>query len=261
MAEKPFIVGIIPARMSSTRLPGKALAQIHGMPMIGHVYHRSKMCKALDGVYLAVSGKELEEYADSIGAPYIPDGKSNYRGCSNAIADATLEIEKKLERKIDIVVLIQGDEPMIIPEMIDAALKPILNDSSINVVNLMAPIKTDAEHNDPNCPKVVVDRRGFAMYFSREPIPSLKKWKGGEVPRFKQVCVIPFRRDYLLAYSQLEPGVIEEVESIDMNRVLEYGDRVRMVRHDHDTHAVDTAADLIEVAKRMEEDPLIKQYG
>lgn len=256
------IIGIIPARMGSTRFPGKALnAVISGVPMIGHVYHRSKMSKTLDDVYLAISGKELEEYADSIGAKWIRDKKESYRGCSNAIADATLEAEERTGKKVDIVVMIQGDEPMIMPEMIDMAIRPMLQDSSIKVVNLMAPIKSVEEHNDPNCPKVVVDRNHFALYFSREPIPSIKKWKGGDIPRYKQVCIIPFNRDYLMDFASREPGVLEEIESIDMNRVIEYGEKVKMVLEDFDTHAVDTPADLEIVARAMQNDPLVKTYA
>jgi len=261
MKNEKNIIGIVPARMKSTRLPGKALKDIHGIPMLGHVYHRSKMSSLLIDVYLAISGEELEEYATSIGAKWVRDKKDNYRGCSNAIADATLEIEKKLGKKIDIVVLIQGDEPMIVPEMIDMAVKPLLEDSSIKVVNLMAHIESVEEHNDPNCPKVVVDRDNFAMYFSREPIPSIKKWSGGEIPRYKQVCVIPFDRDYLMNFSNLSPGVIEEIESIDMNRVLEHGHKVKMVLENFKTQAVDTLEDLEKVRELMKGDPLIKKYA
>lgn len=260
MNHRPTIIGIIPARMGSTRFPGKALKKIAGMPMLGHVYHRSKMSKTLDGVYLAVSGKELEEYADTIGAEWIRDKEEAYRGCSNAIADAMLEIEKRIGKKVDIVVMIQGDEPLIMPEMIDMAVKPMLEDLAIKVVNLMAPIKSAEEHNDPNCPKVVVDRENFALYFSREPIPSIKKWKGGDIPRYKQVCVIPFEREYLIQFSKMTPGVLEEIESIDMNRVLEYGQKVKMVLEDFETQCVDVPADLEKVEKLMSKDSLIKKY-
>lgn len=247
--------------MGSTRFPGKALQEIYGMPMIGHVYHRSKMSPILDDVYLAVSGKEIEEYADSIGAKWIRDKEESYRGCSNAIADATLEIEKQLGEKVDIVVLIQGDEPMIVPEMIELAVDPLLKDSSLQVVNLMAPIQSVEEHHDPNCPKVVVNKENFAMYFSREPIPSRKKWDGNNVPMFKQVCIIPFDRDYLMEFSKMTPGTIEEIESIDMNRVLEYGHQVKMVPTEYETYCVDTPKDLERVLKHMRGDRLIKKYA
>lgn len=257
---RPVVVGIIPSRMQSTRFPGKALAKIHGMPMIGHVYHRSKLSRTLDGLYLAVSGKEIEEYADSIGAEYVRDKQKSYRGCSNAIADATLEIEDRIGKKADIVVMIQGDEPMIVPDMIDMAVRPLLEDRSIKVANLMAPVRSAEEHADPNCPKVVVDRNSFALYFSREPIPSVKKWKGGDIPRYKQVCVIPFDRDYLMEFAGRQPGVLEEIESIDMNRVLEYGEKVKMVFEEFETYSVDAPADLGRVAQKMENDPLFSKY-
>ena len=253
------IIGIIPARMSSTRFPGKPLKNILGIPMIGHVYNRVKMSPILSDVYLAVSGKEIEDYADSIGAKWVPD-KKVHRGCSNAIAEAMLEIESRTGEKIDIVVMIQGDEPMIMPEMIDMAVKPLLEDSSIEVVNLMAPIRSIAEHEDKNCPKVVADRNNFALYFSREPIPSRKKWSGGDYPKFKQVCVIPFTRDFLLEFGQMQPTPLEEIESIDMNRVLEYGHKVKMVHEDFETYCVDTPEDLKRVEKLMSDDSLVKKY-
>lgn len=261
MEKRPHIVGIIPARMSSTRFPGKALQKINGLPMIAHVYFRSKMSPILDDVYLAVSGKELEDYGDSIGAKWVRDKKESYRGCGNAIADATTEIEARTGKKVDIVVLIQGDEPMLVPKMVDMAVKPMLEDPSVKVVNLMAPIRSDEEHRDPNCPKVVVDRDMDALYFSREPIPSNKKWNGkAPRPLWKQVCVIPYRREYLAELSMREPGVLEEVESIDMNRVLECGEKVRMVPEDFVTYSVDTPADLEKVSRHMEGDPLMAQY-
>ena len=257
---KPHIIGIIPARMGSTRFPGKHLQDVHGMPMLGHVYFRSKMSTLLDDVYIALSGKELEEYADSIGAKWVADQKESYRGCGDAIAEAAIEIEKRLGKKIDIIVLIQGDEPMVRPEMIDMAVAPMLEDPSIKITNLMAPIGNDEEHADQNCIKVVVDKNNFAMYFSREPIPSMKKWKGGEIPRYKQVCIIPYSRDYLAEIAQMTPGVIEEIESIDMNRLLEYGHRVKMVPETFETYAVDTPPDLERVIRHMQGDPLMAAY-
>lgn len=256
---KKNIIAIIPARMGSTRFPGKPLEKILGIPLVEHVYRRAKMCETLSDVYLAVSGKEIEDFADLIGAKWVSD-KKVHRGCSNAIADAMLEIESKTGEKIDIVVMIQGDEPMLIPEMVDMAVKPLLEDSSIKVVNLMAPIKDIEEHNDPNCPKVVVDKNSFALYFSREPIPSRKKWSGGDFPMFKQVCVIPFSRDFLLEFGKMESTMLEEVESIDMNRVLEYGHKVKMIYEEFETYCVDTPEDLKRVEKKMKNDPLLKKY-
>jgi len=252
------IIAIIPARMGSSRFPGKPLAKISGMPMVGHVYFRTKMSKTLSDIYIATCDEEIKQYADSIGAKCIMTRDTHER-CSSRCAEAMLKIEAETGKKVDIVVMVQGDEPMTFPEMIDLALEPMLKDPSIKVVNLMAPIKTREEHNDPNCPKVVVDKNNFAIYFSREPIPS---WKKGakEVKMLKQVCIIPFARDFLLKFEELEPTHLEMVESIDMNRILEHGYKIKMVYEDFETGCVDTPQDLERVEKLMSQDPLVNKY-
>ena len=228
--------------------------------MIGHVYFRSRMSKILDEVYIVTPDKEIADYAISIGAKFVM-GRNDHPGCSDITAEAMLKIEKDIGRKIDIVVMIQGDEPMIMPEMIDLAVMPMIKDPSIEVVNLMAPIRGDEEHADPNCPKVVVSKENFALYFSREPIPSRKKWKKGGIPMFKQVCIIPFKRDFLLQFNAWEPSPLERIESIDMNRVLEYGHKVKMVYEEFETYCVDTVEDLKKVEGYMSKDHLVETYG
>ena len=156
--------------------------------------------------------------------------------------------------------MVQGDEPMVRPEMIDAAVRPMLDDPSINVVNLMADMDTLEEFEDPNEVKVVVDRFDNALYFSREPIPSRKKGSD-KVPMRKQVCIIPFRRDYLLRFNEMEESPLEIYESVDMMRILEYGEKVRMVPTDCRTWSVDTPEDLARVARLMEGDDLMKAYS
>ena len=252
------IIGIIPARMASTRFPKKPLAKILNIPMVGHVYFRSKMSKTLKEVYIATCDQIIMDYAKSIGTKCIMT-KNTHEGASDRTAEAMLKIEDKMSEKTDIVVMIQGDEPMIEPEMIDNALKPMLEDSSIQVVNLMAPLKTKEEHEDPNEPKVVVDKRNFALYFSREPIPSRKKGVE-EVPMLKQVCIIPFRRDFLLKFNKLERTPLEKIESVDMLRVLEHGYKVKMVMSEFQTYSVDTNEDLKKVEKLMANDSLMKLY-
>ena len=252
------VIGIIPARMASSRFPGKPLAKIHGIPMVGHVYFRSKMAKILDDVYLATCDKEIKEYTESINGKAIMTSDKHERA-SDRTAEAMLKIEKETEQKIDIVVLIQGDEPMLVPEMIEMAVKPMLKDESILVVNLMTPLKNVKEHEDPNEIKVVVDKDNFALYFSREPIPSRKK-AAKEIPMLKQVCIIPFRRDFLLKFNRLEPTPLERIESIDMLRILEYGYRVKMVESEYETYSVDTPEDLKRVEGKMRNDFLIRQY-
>lgn len=261
MGNQTNIIAIIPARMGSSRFPGKPLKEILGMPMVGHVYHRAKMSKTLKEVYIATCDKEVADYAQSIGAKWVMT-KDTHERASDRTAEAMLTIEAETGQKPDVVVMIQGDEPMITPEMIDMAVEPFLKPNSIDVLNLMAPIGSVEEHMDPNCPKVVVDKESNALYFSREPIPSAKKWNGKDPrPCYKQVCIIPFTRDFLLKFNELEPTPLEIVESIDMNRVLEHGYKVKMVLEHVETYPVDTPEDLLRVEKHMASDPLLKQYA
>lgn len=252
------IIGIIPARMASSRFPGKPLAEIQEIPMIGHVFFRSKMSKSLDEVYVATCDKEIADYVDSIGGKAVMTSDKHERA-TDRTAEAMLKIEKETGEKVNIVIMIQGDEPMVFPEMIDNAVKPMINDGSIHVVNLMAHIKTREEHEDPNEVKVVIDQKDNAMYFSREPIPS---WKKGaqDVPMLKQVCIIPFNRDFLLKFNELEPTQLETIESIDMLRAMEHGYKVKMVMSIQDTYSVDTEEDLKRVHDLMTDDPLMLQY-
>jgi 3-deoxy-manno-octulosonate cytidylyltransferase (CMP-KDO synthetase) len=253
------IIAIIPARMGSSRFPGKPLAKIHDMPMIGHVYFRSKMAEVLNDVYVATCDKKIKEYVESIDGKVVMTSDKHKRA-SDRTAEAVLKIENEMEQKIDIVVMIQGDEPMVVPEMIEMAVEPMLKDESIWVVNLMAPLKNIEEYEDPNEVKVVVDKNNFALYFSREPIPSRKKGAKG-IPMWKQVCIIPFIRDFLLKFNQLEPTPLEKIESVDMLRILEHGYRVKIVMSPHNTYSVDTLEDLRKVEQLMKDDKLLSMYG
>lgn len=252
------IIGVIPARMASSRFAGKPLANICGIPMLGHVYFRSKMAEVLDDVYVATCDEEIKEYIESIGGKAIMTSDKHERASDRA-AEALLKIEKEKGERKDIVVMIQGDEPMVVPEMLNLAVQPMLEDESVLVVNLMAPIRTLKEYEDPNEVKVVVDNNNYALYFSREPIPSRKKG-AAEIPMLKQVCIIPFRRDFLIEFSRLEPTPLEKVESVDMLRILEHGYKVKMVLTKFETHSVDTPEDLRFVEQQMKNDPLAIKY-
>lgn len=252
------IIGIIPARMASTRFPNKPMAKILGIPMIGHVYYRSSMCKLLNDVWVATCDQEIFDYVMSAGGKAVMTADTHERA-SDRSAEAMTKIEQETGKKIDIVVMIQGDEPMLFPEMIDLAVKPMIDDTSIDIVNLMGKIKTREEQEDPNTVKVVVDLQGFALYYSREPIPS---WKKGakSVPMLKQVPIIPFKRDFLLKFNRLTPTPLEIVESVDMMRVLEHGYKVKMVLEEFETYGVDTPEDLMKVESVMKRDRLVLNY-
>lgn len=252
------IIGIIPGRMASSRFPGKPLAKICGIPMIGHVYYRSRMSSLLDEVYVATCDREIYDYIRSIGGKAVMTADTHERA-SDRCAEAMLKIEAETGSRLDIVVMIQGDEPMLFPEMIAKAVAPLREDPSILVSNLMSDLASQQEHEDPNEVKVVVDQDNFALYFSREPIPSRKKG-ARKIPMYKQVCVIPFRRDFLLKFNQLSPTPLEIVESVDMLRVLEHGMKVKMVPVPFETYSVDTPEDLEIVDAAMAKDPLIGGY-
>jgi len=244
------ILALIPARMGSGRFPGKPMAQILGKPMIGHVYERVAKSPLLAMTAVATCDQEIFDYIESIGGVAVMTADT-YERASDRCAEALLKLENLYNIRYDIVVMVQGDEPMTHPDMIAEAVLPMLDDPDIHVTNLLGKIKDTAEFEDRNCIKVVCDLKSNALYFSREPIPT--RSKVDIIPMGKQVCIIPFRRDYLLEYTSLKPTPLEIAESVDMMRILEHGMKVRMVPTLHDTQAVDTPADLQKVARLMQD--------
>lgn len=247
------VVAILPARMGSSRFPGKPLAPILGRPMIEHVYRRTAASKVVDSVYVATCDDEIKAAVEAFGGNVIMTSSAHQR-----VSDRVAEAAQGLTTA-DIIVMVQGDEPMVVPEMLDAAVAPMVADPNIICVNLAKPIGTEEEYRDPNTIKVVMDRNGDALYFSREPVPTLQILGFSQIPVFKQVCIIPFRRASLLEYAGLEATPLEQAESVDMMRFLEHGYRVRMVTTDVSSHAVDTPADLAMVEALMAKDPLVDQ--
>ena len=251
------IITIIPARMGASRFPGKSMENICGIPMIEHVYLRADMINGVSATYVATCDDEIFQYIESIGGNSIITSDRHERA-TDRTAEAVQKIEESTGNKIDVVIMVQGDEPLLLPEMFDDMIKCFLDDD-IKVVNLMSELKTEEEFLDPNEVKVVCDLDGYAMYFSREPIPSKSKWKG-DVLKQKQLGIIAFTRDYLLKFSQMEQTPLEKIESVDMMRVLENGDRIKMLMTDVITIGVDTPNELSMVEKIMENDSLFKSY-
>lgn len=251
------ILALIPARMGSSRFPGKPMAKILGKPMIGHVFERVSKSTLLTMTAVATCDQIIFDYISSIGGLAVMTDNKHERA-SDRCAEALLKIEKEYNLLFDIVVMIQGDEPMTHYEMIHEALQPMLSDKTINVVNLMGKIKDVIEFEDRNCIKVVCDLRSNALYFSREPIPT--RHRSESVPMGKQICIIPFRRNYLLEYTLLQPSPLEIIESIDMMRVIEHGMNVRMVPTDYSSRSVDTPEDLKLVESLMIEQPSLYNF-
>lgn len=224
--------------------------------MIEHVVRRAQMCDLLDAVYVATCDDQIRSVVEEFGANVIMTSAAHGRA-SDRVAEAAESIEA------DIVVMIQGDEPMITPVMIEAALTPMLQDPAVMCVNLACRIVSREEYLDPNTIKVVTNIHGDGLYFSRAPIPAVafpRDSGDGRPPLFKQVCVIPFRRDFLREFARLSPTPLERAESIDMLRVIEHGHRVRLVETELGTHAVDTPDDLRLVEALMKDDPLLCLY-
>ena len=169
------VISIIPARLNSSRFPSKPMKKILGIPMIGHVYKRVKMCKTLTETYVATCDNEIYDYINSIGGKAIMTSESHER-CTDRCAEAMLKIEDETDKKCNIMVLVQGDEPLVHPKMIEESIAPMLIDSTIPVTNLVADIKTIEEFENKNEIKVVLDKYNNALYFSRANSDKKKRY-------------------------------------------------------------------------------------
>ncbi|MEO6562271.1 MAG: 3-deoxy-manno-octulosonate cytidylyltransferase [Nitrosospira sp.] len=249
-------IAVIPARMGSSRFPGKPLSKLLGRTMLEHVYKRVALSNALNATYIATCDEEIRRAAQDFGAPVIMTADTHERA-SDRVAEAAAGIDAEL------IVMVQGDEPMTHPEMIDAAVEPFRHNPLLGCVNLVRAIDNKADFYDVNTIKVVMNQQGDALYMSRQPIPTAPASSQPDFMHafaYKQVCIIPFRRETLLDFARLPSTPLEQLESVDMLRLLEHGYRVRMVKTKFNTQAVDTQADLERVAELMEADPLLGSY-
>jgi 3-deoxy-manno-octulosonate cytidylyltransferase (CMP-KDO synthetase) len=252
------VLGVIPARMAASRFPNKPMAKIMGIPMIAHCSIRSSLCSILDDVYVATCDEVIADYIESIGGKAIMTSNKHERA-SERTAEALLNIEAKVgDLKYDIVVMIQGDEPLIDPGMIDEVVKPLVSGDRM-VSNLRAILMDSIQIENPNNVKVVTDLNGNALYMSRESIPSSKKYSD-QFPTYRQLGLIAFTRDAILKFVSLETTQLEIIESVDMNRFLEHGIPVHMVTTKYEADAVDTPEDLNRVEFKMKGDQLFESY-
>ncbi|MBT4556798.1 MAG: 3-deoxy-manno-octulosonate cytidylyltransferase [Nitrospina sp.] len=250
-------IGIIPARLGATRYPNKPMALIHGMPMVGHCYHRTRLTPGIDATYVATCDEEIAGYVRSIGGLAAMTSTSHTRATART-AEAMERIEVETGERADVVVMVQGDEPLISTEAIAETLDHF-NDPAIEIVNIMSRLSTYEQFIDKNNVKVVVNRHNDALYFSREPIPS--PWRGFEnIPMYMQTGIIAFRHDALLRFNQMDETQLEQIESVDMNRVLETGGRIRMVLTQATTIGVDTPQELKDAEELMNDDPTLARY-
>jgi 3-deoxy-manno-octulosonate cytidylyltransferase (CMP-KDO synthetase) len=235
------VVVIIPARYHSTRLPGKALADIGGKPMIEHVYRRAASAVWVSSVLVATDDERILEAVRSFGGVACLTSPDHQSG-TDRLAEVAAEMS------CEIVVNVQGDEPLIEPTMIDEAVQPLLDDPMVVMSTLRRRITDPAELGNPNVTKVVVDRDGFALYFSRAPIPFARDGSPA-ASAWRHVGLYVYRRDLLLQLAGLGPTELERSEALEQLRALEHGIRIRVVETEHDSIGVDTPEDLERVRR------------
>lgn len=253
------ILGIIPARMAATRFPNKPMAEILGMPMIGHCYLRSKLCPLFDDLYVATCDEPIISYIHSIGGKAIMTSEKHERA-SERTAEALLNIEiLQNNKQFDIIVMIQGDEPLVEPGMLEEVIRPMLQ-GNIEVSNLMSVLRTEEDIKNPNNVKTVVDVFGDAIYMSREPVPSRAKYSK-KFKVYRQLGLIAFTRNSLRKFVSLPPSNLEIIESVDMNRFIENKIPIHMELTSYEVDSVDIPEDLIRVEEKMKKNQLfIKGY-
>ena len=239
---------MIPARLQSSRLPGKALVDILGMPMVIHTCKRAQLSKTLDDVYLVTDSERIKKTAEYYNIKVIMTGSHHQTG-SDRLAEACQYVE------CDIVVNIQGDEPLVNPEHIDAIVEPLLDDSSLNISIGVTPYTKKNSFSDI---KAVLDLDGNIMYCSRTDLPSDARTPVNEM--LKMCFIVPFRKDFLFQYASWEPTPLETIEYNEYLRVLEHGVKIRAVIVEDAKISVDTVEDLKEVQELIIYDAIKNQY-
>lgn len=243
------VVAIIPARFGSTRLPGKPLANIGGKPMIQHVYQSAAKARVLDRVIVATDDRRIEAAVKNFGGEVMMTSPKHASG-----TDRLAEVARKIEA--DLLVNVQGDLPFIHAATITRAVKPLRQNRTVPMGTVCTAIYEEAEWQNPNIVKVLTDRAGFALYFTRAPIPygrnDLVDPRGRKLPTrgkrrlwgFRHLGLYVYRRDFLLKFARLRPTALERIESLEQLRALENGYRIYVAEVDERSVEVDTPEDL-----------------
>jgi 3-deoxy-manno-octulosonate cytidylyltransferase (CMP-KDO synthetase) len=234
-------VAIIPARYHSTRLPGKVLADISGRPMIEHVYQRAALARSVSAVIVATDDERIAAAVRSFGGTVAMTSSRHESG-----TDRVAEVAAGLT--CDVVVGVQGDEPLLDPSSIDEAVEPFAIDPALEMSTLRRLIDDARDLQNPHVTKVVVDREGFALYFSRAPIPYVRAGSPA-APAWRHIGLYAYRRPALLRLASLAPTALERSEALEQLRALEHGIRIKTVETRHDSIGVDTPDDLERVRK------------
>ena len=233
-------VAVIPARYHSTRLPAKALADIGGRPMVEHVYRRAAAARGVDAVVVATDDERIASAVTGFGGIARMTSASHRTG-----TDRIAEIARDLA--CDVIVNVQGDEPLVESAMIEEVVAALTADADTPMATLRRRIDDAADYRNPNVVKVVVDAAQRALYFSRAPLPFARE----RAAAFKHVGLYAYRRDFLLTLTTLPQAPLEIAESLEQLRALEHGFRIRAVETLHDSIGVDTPEDLDRVRRQM----------
>lgn len=238
---KNIVIGVIPARYKSTRLPGKPLLLIGGKPMIQQVFEHSKKSKYIRDVIVATDDRRIFECVKGLGGKVLMTSAKHKSG-TDRICEAVKNINA------DIIVNIQGDEPFIDSKNIDKAIEPLLKDKSINVSTLAIKIKNKNEISDPNKVKVVFDKNYFAMYFSRSVIPLSRD--NADADYYKHIGLYVYRKSFLMKYKNLKQTSLEKAEKLEQLRILEHGEKIKVVITRKDSLSIDTREDYSMIKSR-----------
>jgi 3-deoxy-manno-octulosonate cytidylyltransferase (CMP-KDO synthetase) len=238
------VVAVIPARYASTRLPGKALADLDGRTMIEHVYRRASASKVVSQVIVATDDLRIATRVNDFGGR-VRLTKATHETGTDRLAEVAATLDA------DIIVNVQGDEPLIDPQAIGELVAPFANDSTVQMTTLYRRIHDASELNNPNVTKVVLDRGGFALYFSRAPIPHLRDPRGGWPPLYRHIGLYAYRRGALLVLAALEPTPLERAEALEQLRALEHGIRIKAVETRYESFEVNTPEDLEQVRRLL----------
>lgn len=230
---------VIPARFASTRLPGKPLADIAGKPMIVRVYQQAAKARRLTGVIAAVDDERVYEAVVSNGGRAMMTAKDHPTGTDRLAEVAAAHPEAEL------IINVQGDEPMIEPAIIDELAAAFDDDPDLQMATVKSPMESQADINNPNNVKVVTDKNGYALYFSRSPLPYFRENTGMTV--YKHIGIYAYKRDFLLEYAKMMPTQLEQTESLEQLRALENGYKIKVIETDYHFVGVDTPEDLAEV--------------
>ncbi|KAB8028030.1 3-deoxy-manno-octulosonate cytidylyltransferase [Fluviispira multicolorata] len=248
---------IIPARMGSSRFPNKPLAKICGIPMIGHIALRACLEPIFDNVVVATCDEEIISYCDSINIKTILTSNKHERA-TDRTQEATEKLENELNIKFDFITMLQGDEPMVTPQILKKIVET-LERYNTPILNLVGKIHDMEEFTSKNCVKITINNNSEALYFSRSPIPSSLNDKIMPIA-YKQFGIIGFERSFLDTYSSLKATYLEQIESIDMLRCLENNYKIKILTIDNPIFPVDIKEDILKIEKHFSECKVFDKY-